>query len=78
MTTEDAQEVIRAAIRKAGITVEHGLRLLHDNGTQFVSRQFKRFLREMKIQQVRTAYRHPETNGRLERYHLTLKDATVR
>lgn len=78
MTTDDAKEVVLAAVRKAGITPEHTLRLLHDNGTQFVSRQFKRFLRELKIEQVRTAYRHPETNGRLERYHLTLKDATVR
>lgn len=78
MTTEDAKEVVRAAVSKAGITPAHNLRLLHDNGTQFVSRQFKRFLRDMKIDQVRTAYRHPETNGRLERFHLTLKDATVR
>lgn len=77
MTTDDAKEVVRAAVRKAGITPEHNLRLLHDNGTQFVSRSFKRFLRELKIEQVRTAYRHPETNGRLERFHLTLKDATV-
>lgn len=78
MTTEDAKDVVLATVRKAGITPEHKLRLLHDNGTQFVSRQFKRFLRDLKIEQVRTAYRHPETNGRLERYHLTLKDATVR
>jgi putative transposase len=78
MTTDDAKEVLLTAVRKAGITPEHRLRLLHDNGTQFVSRQFKRFLKDLKIQQVRTAYRHPETNGRLERYHLTLKDATVR
>ena len=78
MTTDDAKEVVQAAVRKAGITPQHGLRLLHDNGSQFVSRQFKRLLRELRIQQVRTAYRHPETNGRLERYHLTLKDATVR
>jgi transposase InsO family protein len=78
MTTDDAKDVVLAAVRKAGITPEHKLRLLHDNGTQFVSRQFKRFLRELKIEQVRTAYRHPETNGRLERYHSTLKEATVR
>lgn len=78
MTTEDAMQVVRAAVRKAGITPAHGLRLLHDNGTQFVSRQFKRFLKDLKIEQVRTAYRHPETNGRLERFHLTLKEATVR
>lgn len=78
MTTDDAEEVVLAAVRKAGITPAHHLRLLHDNGTQFVSRPFKRFLKELKIEQVRTAYRHPETNGRLERFHLTLKDATVR
>jgi len=78
MTTDDAKDVVLAAVHKAGITPEHKLRLLHDNGTQFVSRQFKQFLRAQKIEQVRTAYRHPETNGRLERYHLTLKDATVR
>lgn len=78
MTTDDAKSVILAAVRKAGIMPAHGLRLLHDNGSQFVSRPFKRFLRELRIHQVRTAYRHPETNGRLERYHLSLKDATER
>lgn len=77
MTADDAQEVLLAAVRKAGITPEHRLRLLHDNGSQFVSRQFKRLLRRLQIEQVRTAYRHPETNGRLERYHLTLKDETT-
>lgn len=78
MTTDDAKAVVEAAVRKAKITAAHKLRLLHDNGTQFVSRQFKRLLKDLHIQQVRTAYRHPETNGRLERYHLTLKEATVR
>lgn len=37
-----------------------------------------KILRDLQIRQVRTAYRHPETKGRLERYHLTLKDATER
>lgn len=78
MTTDDAKAVVATAIRKAGITPEHHLRLLTDNGTQFVSHAFKRFLKGLKIRHVRTAYRHPETNGRLERYHLTLKDATQR
>jgi len=77
MTTEDAKNVILAAVQKAGITSAHRLRL-HDSGTQFVSRQFKQFLTGLGIRQVRTAYRHPETNGRLERYHLSLKDATAR
>jgi putative transposase len=34
-------------------------------------------LRERGVQSVRTAYRHPETNGRLERWHLTLNEATI-
>lgn len=53
MTTDDAREVVRAAIRKAVITPEHGLRLLHDNGTQFFFGSFELFLKELKIQQVR-------------------------
>jgi putative transposase len=77
MTAEDGCAVVREALVKMKITREHGLRLLHDNGTQFLSKTFQRMLRERGVQSVRTAYRHPETNGRLERYHLTINAATV-
>jgi putative transposase len=77
MTAEDGCQVVRAALDKMKITKDHALRLLHDNGTQFLSKTFKGLLRERGVQSVRTAYRHPETNGRLERWHLTLNEATV-
>jgi putative transposase len=77
MTAEDGCEVVRDALAKMKITQAHGLRLLHDNGTQFLSKRFQRLLRERGVKSVRTAYRHPETNGRLARWHLTRNEATV-
>jgi len=74
MTSEDAVAVVTKAIEKEGITPEHHLSLLSDNGTQYISRRFLSFLKKVKVTHIRTAYRHPETNGKIERYHRTIKE----
>ena len=47
--------------------------LLSDNGSGYVSRLFKQYLQLVGIRHVLAAPYHPQTNGKLERYHQALK-----
>jgi hypothetical protein len=53
-------------------------RVITDNGPQFVSRDFKSFIRLCGMTHVRTRPYYPQSNGKLERYHKTLKRECVR
>ena len=52
--------------------------LITDNGSQFISRDFKDFIRESGLNHIRTSIRHPQSNGKLERFHKTIKDEKIR
>ena len=52
---------------------EDRIRLLSDNGPGYVSRLFREYLQLVGIRHVLAAPYHPQTNGKLERYHQTLK-----
>lgn len=54
-----------------------GLTLTTDNGTQFTSTRFIATLGRLGITHRRTAYNHPEGNGRIERFHRSLKEEEV-
>ncbi|MCX7715667.1 MAG: IS3 family transposase [Clostridia bacterium] len=43
-------------------------KIIHDNGSQFVSHEFKNLLRENGCFDIATRVRHPETNGKIERF----------
>jgi len=74
MTTGDVKKTVDGALAKEGlITSKDKPLLVSDNGTQLVSKSFKKFLKDLGIRHIRTAYRHPESNGRIEVFHKTLK-----
>ena len=50
---------------------------LTDNGTQMTSTRFKEYVKSLDTDHLRTAYNHPETIGKIERYHRTVKDEDV-
>jgi putative transposase len=52
--------------------------LIHDNGGQFISLDFKRLVNRLEIQQVRTRRNHPQTNGKIERMNGTVKSEAIR
>ncbi len=54
-----------------------GLTLTTDNGTQFTSARFVATLGRLGIAHRRTAFNHPEGNGRIERFHRSLKEEEV-
>ena len=53
-------------------------RVISDNGKQFVAREFKEFIRISGMSHVRTSPHYPQSNGKLERFHGTLKRECVR
>lgn len=77
MTTRDVQVVIERALEKLGPDQERP-RLITDNGSQYVAREFKQFLRERDISHTLTRPRHPQSNGKIERFHHSLKSECVR
>jgi putative transposase len=53
-------------------------RIISDNGPQFVARDFKEFIRLAGMTHVRTAPYYPQSNGKIERWHKTLKEDAIR
>ncbi len=76
MSSPDIIEVVQEAIEFTGqpaVPVEPGPALLTDNGPGFLSRVLEEFLRLRAMKQIVAAPFHPQTNGKLERYHRTAK-----
>jgi putative transposase len=53
-------------------------RLISDNGPQFVAKEFKAFIRWCGWTHVRTSPAYPQSNGKLERWHRTIKADCIR
>ena len=53
-------------------------RIISDNGPQFIARDFKEFIRLAGMTHVRTSPYHPQSNGKIERWHGSFKDEGVR
>jgi transposase InsO family protein len=53
-------------------------RIISDNGPQFLARDFKEFIRIAGMTHVRTSRNYPQSNGKLERWHKSLKSECIR
>ena len=53
-------------------------RIISDNGPQFIARDFKEFIRLCGMTHVRTSPYYPQANGKIERWHKTLKGECIR
>ena len=53
-------------------------RVISDNGPQFIARDFKEFIRICGMTHVRTSPFYPQSNGKIERWHQSLKGECVR
>ena len=76
MTADSLIQVVQVAVDITGMTevpLEDRTRLLSDNGSGYVSRAFRDYLSLVGIRHVRAAPYHPQTNGKLERYHQSIK-----
>jgi len=53
-------------------------RVISDNGPQFIAKDFKEFIRISGMTHVKTSPYYPQSNGKLERYHKTIKSTCIR
>ena len=53
-------------------------RIVTDKGPQFVNKDFKQFVRISGMTHVRTSPYYPQSNGKIERYHRTIKHDCIR
>ena len=53
-------------------------RIITDNGPQFIAKDFKQFIRISGMTHVKTSPYYPQSNGKLERYHRTIKADCIR
>jgi putative transposase len=75
MTEPEVELVLQKAKEKyPGATP----RLISDNGPQFIARDFKQFVRLSGMDHVRTSPYYPQSNGKIERWHGSLKTEAVR
>ena len=76
MTSDSFIEVVQEAVDRTGmdqVPITDRTRLLSDNGPGYVSRASRDYLGMVGIRHILAAPFHPQTNGKLERYHQTLK-----
>lgn len=75
MTEADVEIVIQKGLEKfPGVTP----RIISDNGPQFIAKDFKEFIRILGMTHVRTSFYYPQSNGKIERYHKTIKNECIR
>ena len=77
MSTDDVKVTVDRAVEIAGvrdINIMQRPRLLSDNGSCYVSGEFRKYLNTQGIKHIRGAPYHPMTQGKIERYHRSMKN----
>ena len=77
MKALDVTATLDLALAASGLdqmTVVHRPRFLSDNGSSYVASDLADWLDKQKIEHVRGAPYHPQTQGKIERWHQTLKN----
>ena len=77
MCASDVMATLDQALAASGldhITLAHRPRLLSDNGASYVAVDLAKWLEGKGMEHVRGAPYHPQTQGKIERWHQTLKN----
>ncbi len=77
MSATDVKETLDKAVEVTGVDrvkVRHKPRLLSDNGPCYLSSELKQYLDHRDIKHIRGAPFHPQTQGKIERYHRSIKN----
>ena len=77
MRAEDVTDTLTLALEASGCNsaeVLHKPRLLSDNGSSYIAGDLATWLKGQGIDHVRGAPNHPQTQGKIERWHQTLKN----
>jgi len=71
MTAAEVRVVIQDALKKTGANPE----VVTDNGSQFTAKDFRELVREFDLEHIRIRTYHPESNGKVERFHRSTREA---
>lgn len=71
MTANDVRLVVQEAVERSGGKPQ----IVSDNGSQFTSKDFKQLVQAFGLEHIRIRTYHPESNGRLERFHRSTREA---
>jgi transposase InsO family protein len=77
MGASDVKDTLDQALAVTSVDqvrVRHRPRLLSDNGPAYVSGELREYLGERRMAHTRGAPYHPQTQGKIERYHRTMKN----
>ena len=80
MRAEDVTETLDMALAASGCdhaNVLHRPRLLSDNGPSYIAGELADYLNGKQMDHVRGAPFHPQTQGKIERWHQTLKNRVL-
>jgi len=71
MRAADVQVVLQHALEVTGATPD----VVTDNGSQFTAKEFKDLIRRFAFKHIRIRWYHPESNGLVERFHRSTREA---
>jgi transposase InsO family protein len=77
MKAEDVTDTLELALKASGCdqaTIIHKPRLLSDNGSSYIAGDLAEWLDDRDMEHIRGAPYHPQTQGKIERWHQTLKN----
>ena len=77
MRAQNVTDTLSLALDASGLdqaSVVHRPRLLSDNGSSYISGDLVKWLGDQKMEHIRGAPRHPQTHGKIERWHQTLEN----
>lgn len=75
MTERDIEIVLQRAHEKYP---DKKPRIISDNGTQYISRDFQNYMKEVGLEHTRTSVAYPQSNGKIERFHRSLEQECLR
>ncbi len=74
MKSDDVMNNIEKAIQLTGLNENKRPKLLSDNGSCYISKELALYLEQKNIEHVRGRPLHPQTQGKIERYHRSMKN----
>ena len=75
MTSYDTELIVQKAMDKfPGVKP----RIITDNGAQYISKEFKQFIKQAELEHITTSVKYPQSNGKIERFHRSINQECLR